>query len=95
MGGCMNIDFNNIKCKLCGRELKNRRALGNHLARSHKPYNVQQYVLEFFYDNKVPKCACGCGNEVKWHKTLYKYNFELNPLVSLDADPLLLIGKRI
>lgn len=70
----MNIDFNNIKCKLCNRELKNRRALGNHLVRSHKPYNVQQYVLEFFYDNKVPKCACGCGNEVKWHKNLYKYN---------------------
>ena len=70
----MNINFDNIKCKLCNRDLKNRRALGNHLARSHKPYDVYQYVLEFYYNNKAPLCECGCGKEVKWHKTLYKFN---------------------
>ena len=53
---------------------KNRRALGNHLSRSHKPYNIHLYVLEFFYNGIVPKCNCGCGKEVKWHKTLYKFN---------------------
>jgi len=70
----MNINFDNIKCKICGRDLKNRRALGNHLARSHKPYDVKSYVLEFFYGGEIPKCKCGCGKEVKWHKNLYKFN---------------------
>ena len=70
----MNIDFNNIKCKICKRDLKNRRALGNHLARSHKPYNVMSYVLEFYYDREIPKCKCGCDKEVNWHKNLYKFN---------------------
>lgn len=70
----MEINFDNIKCKICERDLKNRRALGNHLARSHKPYNVKLYVLEFFYDGEIPKCKCGCKKEVKWHKNLYKFN---------------------
>lgn len=70
----MNINYNNIKCKLCDKDLKNRRSLGNHLARSHKPYDVYTYTLEFFYNNRTPLCACGCGKEVKWHKTLYKFN---------------------
>lgn len=70
----MTINYDNIKCKLCDKDLKNRRALGNHLARSHKPYDVHAYTLEFFYNNKVPLCKCGCGSEVKWHKTLYKFN---------------------
>lgn len=70
----MDINFDNIKCKICKRDLKNRRSLGNHLARSHKPYDVKLYVLEFFYKNEIPKCKCGCGKEVKWHKNLYKFN---------------------
>lgn len=74
----MNIDFDNIECKICKRELKNRRALGNHLARSHKPYDVKSYVLEFFYGGEIPKCKCGCGKEVKWHKNFYKFNDFLN-----------------
>lgn len=70
----MNICFDNTECKLCNRMFKNRRALGNHLSRSHKPYDIHLYVLEFFYNGIVPKCNCGCGKEVKWHKTLYKFN---------------------
>lgn len=70
----MDISFDNIKCKICERDLKNRRALGNHLARSHKPYDVKLYVLEFFYNGEIPRCKCGCGKEVKWHKNLYKFN---------------------
>ena len=70
----MNINFDNIKCKLCDRDIKNRRSLGNHLARSHKPYDLEKYVLEFYYQGVVPLCSCGCGKEVKWHKTLYKFN---------------------
>ena len=30
--------------------------------------------MEFYLDNKIPLCKCGCENKVNWHKILYKFN---------------------
>ena len=70
----MHINYKNHICKFCGRECKNRRSLGNHLARSHKPENIKTYCLKFYLDGKIPLCECGCGKDVNWHKTQYKFN---------------------
>lgn len=70
--------FNDHDCKICGRNCKNRRSLGNHLARSHKPYDIQSYLLEFYLDGKPPKCKCGCGQETLWKKNKYSFGTYIN-----------------
>jgi hypothetical protein len=66
--------FANCKCRLCGQNIINRRSLGNHLARSHKDWNLQRYVLELCLQGEAPQCKCGCGKAVEWHKTNCRYN---------------------
>lgn len=70
----MNIDFNNHECMICGKVVKNKKALGMHLSSMHKEYTLQKYVLEKCYNNIVPKCKCGCDEEVNWHKSFFRYN---------------------
>lgn len=70
----MQINYDNHECKLCGRLCKNRRSLGNHLVRAHKPETIESYYLKFYLNGVAPKCACGCGKNANWHKTQYKYN---------------------
>jgi hypothetical protein len=72
------INFDNHVCKICGRKGENRRSLGNHLTRSHGKMQLREYVLRYYLNDQVPKCACGCGQEVNWHKTLYKFNEYVN-----------------
>jgi len=69
-----NINFDDHNCKICEKFCKNRRSLGNHLARSHKPYTLKEYVLEFYLSNKWPKCLCGCDEKVNWFKSQYRFN---------------------
>ena len=62
-------------CLICGKHCSNRRSLGNHLARSHKDIDgLEEYTLLHFLNFVVPKCKCGCGKNVIWHKTKYKFN---------------------
>lgn len=73
------INFTNHECLLCKKNekefiCKNRRSIGNHLRRSHYEYDTEKYVLDFFCGGRVPLCLCGCEENVKWHKTKYKYN---------------------
>ena len=65
--------YQNSLCKICNQQIKNRRSLGNHLNRSHD-LDIQSYYLKFYLNEEIPLCKCGCNNQVKWHKTLYKYN---------------------
>jgi hypothetical protein len=70
----IEIQYDNQYCKICNRFLTNRRSLGNHLVRAHSGYDIEKYLLQFFLNNQKPKCDCGCGGEVQWHKTKLKYN---------------------
>lgn len=62
-------------CLECGKECKNRRSLGNHVARAHKNLDgLRGYLLKHHLDGQVPRCKCGCGEPVKWHKSQYRFN---------------------
>lgn len=62
-------------CKECNQQCKNRRSLGNHVARSHKSLgDLKMYVLKHLLKDQMPKCLCGCGNDVEWHKSRYRFN---------------------
>lgn len=67
-------------CLECGRFCKNRRALGNHVNRSHKQTlrGLQGYVDKFFTSGTTPVCLCGCGQNVTWNKAGYRYNIYLS-----------------
>lgn len=63
------------RCLECGQLCKNRRSLGNHIARSHKDIKDQKsYVLKHFLNEKIPLCKCNCGGEVTWHRFAYHFN---------------------
>lgn len=68
------VDFTNYSCLICEYFCKNRGSLGNHLMRSHKEFTTETYTLQYHFDNKIPLCLCGCGEQVSYHKLLYKYN---------------------
>lgn len=62
-------------CMVCGRPCVNRRSLGNHVNRSHPDLEgLMGYVLKYFLFGSHPKCMCGCGEDVSWHKVLYRFN---------------------
>lgn len=73
----MEIDykrlFDNHTCNLCGFVSKNRRSMGNHLRRSHEEWTIKKYILHFYLDDKVPECACGCGQSVAWKSNTYSF----------------------
>jgi hypothetical protein len=66
-------------CRVCGVSCCNRRSLGNHVARSHKELGgLRGYTVKYLFAGIVPKCECGCDNDVLWHKTAYKFNTYLS-----------------
>ena len=70
--GIDNVEQN---CMICGRPCSDRRSLGNHLARSHPEVGgMKTYFLQFWAPNGPPKCACGCGKVVEWHKSKFQFN---------------------
>ena len=64
------VDFSDHECFECGRFCKNRRALGNHLHRTHVT-SIEHYVLKHYCSGQRPLCLCGCGQPVNWHKSQY------------------------
>ena len=70
--GIDNVEQN---CMVCGRPCSDRRSLGNHLVRSHPDIGgLKPYFLKFFAPDGPPKCACGCGKDVEWHKSKFQFN---------------------
>lgn len=66
-----------IECKICNEkfisEYKGREKgkLSKHIKNKHN-ISVEEYFLNYVYNNIKPKCACGCGNDVDFFK--FKYN---------------------
>ena len=58
-------------CIICGELCRSRSVLGWHL-REHSMC-THDYVKQYCYNNTVPLCKCGCGNNVSWHKVKYRY----------------------
>jgi hypothetical protein len=66
-------------CLECKQQCCNRRSLGNHVNRSHKELGgLHGYVLKHMLSGVVPICLCGCGEDVAWHKQLYRFNDYVN-----------------
>ena len=51
-----------VDCKECGRKLDSHQGFVEHIIRKHG-YSRKSYALKFYYNNVIPKCACGCGKE--------------------------------
>ena len=74
MDGVKQYDYS--RCHICNIEIpKNTRLhLGYHLRDHHSEWITEEYYKQFFYNNKIPLCKCGCQQETKWQKTKYKYS---------------------
>jgi hypothetical protein len=46
--------------------------LANHLGKIHK-IKTKDYITEYVFNKTVPKCKCGCGQDVLWDNTKHKY----------------------
>lgn len=53
-------DFN---CKICGFECRGEKHLSTHVLKVHEIKKID-YVKSAILNNQIPKCKCGCGNEV-------------------------------
>ncbi|MDA3781457.1 MAG: hypothetical protein PF487_14705, partial [Bacteroidales bacterium] len=69
--------FKNI-CKIDGIEIVSEYGRAVHKLKLYlkNKYNLslEDYILEYYFNNEKPKCLCGCGNETKFHKGWY-YKF--------------------
>lgn len=61
-------------CKECGYNVTNKRSLGNHLVRTHKPMMMKDYYVKHYHGGSEPLCVCGCGEKTNWHKTKSMFN---------------------
>lgn len=68
-----------ITCKVCGtvfeyEKISSCRAiLSRHLKEVHN-LTPEEYQLKYYCNNIQPKCACGCGEKVKWNQKKHTWN---------------------
>lgn len=67
------------KCIDCNKECKDYEFLRKHRSRSHKIHSSKTYV-DYFLKGIHPKCKCGCGGEVNWHRR-HKGKNKFNPFI--------------
>jgi hypothetical protein len=66
-------------CRICGQvfeyeKLSSCRAiLTRHLKEKHQ-ISPEEYQVKYYCNNIHPKCACGCGNDVKWNSKKWSWN---------------------
>jgi len=60
-----------LVCLECERDCKSLLSLKTHLRRAHE-IKHKNYLLNHFYDNNPPVCACGCGQEVAYFRGKYR-----------------------
>lgn len=65
-----------FKCELCNEKMMHNRQLMYHITKKHKDVSKEDYIIKYFYNNKVPLCKCGCGDrtELLLHGKDYKDN---------------------
>lgn len=54
-------DFN---CKICNRTFNRSEGLTKHLKQTHQVDPIK-YTIQYLLDGKIPKCKCGCNQDVK------------------------------
>jgi len=63
------------KCIICGVEFKTIHTRNKHLKQEHG-LTFKQYILSQYYDNIIPTCKCGCGEEMKFISTPFGVFFK-------------------
>lgn len=62
-----------LKCLICNEFIlaekgqTAKRRIGYHVKTKHN-IKAYDYVLRYIYNNKIPLCACGCGNKTNYSK---------------------------
>lgn len=58
-------------CKICGKTFENNtknnitKIFKKHLKEVHN-LDIKNYIIQYYYNGKLPTCACGCGEKTKW-----------------------------
>lgn len=58
-----NNSIGDFNCKICGFECRGEKHLSSHILNVHGLKKIE-YVKTIIFDNKIPKCKCGCNKEV-------------------------------
>lgn len=61
-----------IKCEIDGKEFKNGGVLSRYLKKIYKLSYQQYYHRYIIKSDIIPKCKCGCNEELPWTNTGYK-----------------------
>lgn len=56
-------DNSNFKCLICNETCMSERHLSFHVRKKHNIDKIS-YIKKYIFNNKLPKCECGCGMEV-------------------------------
>lgn len=65
-------DFFMIKCEIDGKEFKNGGVLARHLKKLYKLTYKEYFHKYVLKSSDVPKCKCGCGENVDWTNVGYR-----------------------
>jgi len=57
-------DDDRFICKICNEKFWSDFSLGHHLSTIHNMTKID-YVKKYILNNVIPKCACGCGGELR------------------------------
>lgn len=52
-----------FECKICNYRCSSERHLTGHLKSNHK-ISKSDYIVQYIFNNQIPKCECGCGDDV-------------------------------
>ena len=61
-----------FNCSRCDKAFKSELGLVRHLGESHS-INIEKYILETKHHGVIPKCQCGCNQEVKYQTGIRDY----------------------
>lgn len=61
-----------IKCEIDGKEFKNGGVFARYLKKQHGLTYQKYYHRYILKTDDIPKCGCGCGEELEWTKTGYR-----------------------
>jgi hypothetical protein len=60
-----------IKCEIDGKEFKNGGVFAKYLKKQYGLTYQKYYHQYILKSDEIPKCKCGCGEELEWKRTGY------------------------
>lgn len=61
-----------IKCEIDGKEFKNGGVFARYLKKQYGLTYQKYYHRHILKSDEIPKCKCGCGEELEWKNTGYR-----------------------